>query len=321
MVLNKYILKRLLVAFFCTVYCTGCEERQRIGQDVARDSLDAARAFNITKEYSEAMCTADVEILKKYFYEDTWHYYNRFLETPCSREEFFQYYLYPMASNLKDLQNQSRKMGYKLIIDVNRLIGKKTFGDLQVFCFVLDIKKIKDRDTTFKEDRIMVFIEGDKNEVLAPVFNSIPILKNRLSYNDVIDLLDFACDDNFEVELLRENKRILAEGRWDFVAVGLNRDKVRPLKSAHLTGLSNSVLADLPVSISLDDSALVINGTFGNSTVQIPLQLTHNRIALPCYSKSRNLYYEISENGKDVYYMDIVLQEDGKDYWLLYEKQ
>ena len=300
---------------------TSCGSTQNKSETPKEDSLELAIVSNAVKNYCNSLLIGDVDVMKQYFYEDIITHANRYSNEPYEREEFFEFYLYPMGKKTKAAIETQKKDGFKLGFDITKTIGKITMGDFNVYAFKYDfVLKNKENNILNKtSDRLMVFIKDTKIEILAPKVSSIYVLEERFSKKDVFEILDFAWENNFEDELVKENRSILGSHTWRFVAIGAEKDKLRDIKNAYMTGISNDELSLLPLELKYNNYDSTLHGQFINQGVDLKLNMTHNIIGVPCLDHSRDLNYEISENGYDVFYLDMDINLNGKAYYLLYE--
>lgn len=314
---------RAIILFLWTslAFIASCGSRQNKGEVPQEDSLELATASNAVKNYCNSLLIGDVDVMKQYFYEDIITHANRYSNEPYEREEFLGFYLYPMGKKTKAEIETKKKEGLKLDFDITKTVGKIKVDDFNIYAFKYDfVLKNKENNVLNKtSDRLMVFIRGSKIEILAPKVSSIPILEERFSKKDVFEILDFAWENNFEEELAKENRNILGSHSWSFVAIGVEKDKLRDIKNAYMAGISNEELSLLPLELKYNNYDSTLHGQFINQSVDLKLNMTHNIIGVPCLDHSRDLNYEISENGYDVFYLDMDINLNGKAYYLLYE--
>jgi hypothetical protein len=191
----------------------------------------------------------------------------------------------------------------------------------EIFCFLNNVVLEKGGKRLLTPDRSMVFFKNGKIEMLAPSFEAIPVLKLKFNDDQVYELLNFAWENNFAAEIVRENRKILASGDWYFVAIGYSRDKQASLGKAQGIGIGEETLRLIPEKLFTNSDTTILSGKFREKIVSMDLNLSKDRIEIPLFRESKISSYEISENGPDIYYLDVICNLNDKIYYLLFERR
>jgi hypothetical protein len=279
---------------------------------ISQDSLIRTKIVSAINEYNEGILKKDVSVVKKFLYKDVYTWYNKFSEEPITIDEFAEIYAQPNFSSLP--------IDSALSIDSLLFIGKKDLGEFNIYSYRCSIVSNKKERTTSTREYIMAFYKAGSVELLAPSVEAIEVLKLKFSYSDVVDLLNLATEGNFKNELIDYNKDLLSSSKWQLVAIGLTKERQVNLDKLSYIGLSQNELYLLPQTLRIESNNTKLAGMINSTSYRIPLDIDERHMNLPFGSTFQNVEYEISENGIDVFYLDIEYNSNNRKLYLLYEK-
>lgn len=280
---------------------------------LSQDSLIRTKIVSAINEYNEGILKKDVSVVKKFLYKDVYAWYNKFSEEPITIDEFAEIYAQPNFSSLP--------IDSTLSIDSLLFIGKKDLGEFNIYSYRCSIVSNKRERITSTREYIMAFYKAGSVELLAPSAAAIEVLKLKFSYSDVVDLLNLATEGNFKNELIDYNKDLLSSSEWQLVAIGLSKDRPVNLDKLSYIGLSQNELDLLPQTLRAESNNTKLAGTIHSTSIRIPLEIDEKQINIPIENSTQRVAYEISENGIDVFYLDIEYNSNNRKLYLLYEKQ
>lgn len=280
---------------------------------ISQDSLIRTKIVSAINEYNEGILRKDVSVVKKFLYKDVYAWYNKSSDEPITEDEFAQIYAQPSFSSLP--------IDSTLSIDSVLFIGKKNLGEYNIYTYRCSIVSNQRERITSTREYIMAFYKSGSVELLAPSVAAIEVLKLKFSYSDVVDLLNLATEGNFKYELIDYNKDLLSSSKWQLVAIGLSKDKQVNLDKLSYIGLTQNELDLLPRTLRAEIKNMKLTGMINSTSIGIPLEIDERRMNLPVGSSLQNVAYEISENGIDVFYLDIEYKSNNRKLYLLYEKQ
>jgi hypothetical protein len=292
--------------------CQNNNSSSNQSNSLSKDSLTKINIENAIKEYNEGVLRKDVSVVKKFLYKDVYAWYNKFSEEPIAVDEFVKTYTEPSFASLP--------IDSTLSIDSLVFIDKKDLGEYNIYSYRCSIVSNKRGRTTSTREYIMAFYKSGSIELLAPSVAAIEVLKLKFSFTDVIDLLNISTEGNFKNELINYNKDLLSSSKWQLVAIGLSKDKPVNLNKLSYIGVSQTELELLPQTLRAENDGTTLAGTINSISNKIPLEIDERQIRIPIANSTQQVTYEISENGIDVFYLDIEYIHNNRKLYLLYEK-
>ena len=302
-----------LPLLFCFTSCQNNNDSLNQANSISQDSLTRIKIESAIREYTEGLLKKDAGVVKKFLYKDVYAWYNEHSSEPINIDEFSEIYTKPMFAVLPTDR--------KLSIDSLYFIGRKDVGEFNIYSYRCSIVSNKKESDTSTREYIMAFYKSGSVELLAPSVAAIEVLKLKFSYSDVVDLLNLATEGNFKNELIDYNKDLLSSSKWQLVAIGLSKDRQVNLDKLSYIGLSQNELDLLPQTLRAENNNTKLAGTINSTSIKVPLEIDERHLNLPVGSTFQNVAYEISENGIDVFYLDIEYNSNNRKLYLLYEKQ
>jgi len=298
---------------FGVTSCQNNSSSSNQSNSLSQDSLTKIKIESAIKEYNEGILRKDVSVVKKFLYKDVYTWYNKYSDEPITIDEFAKTYTEPSFASLP--------IDSTLSIDSLIFIGKKDLGEYNIYSYRCSIVSNKRERTTSTREYIMAFHKSGSIELLAPSVAAIEVLKLKFSFTDVVDLLNIATEGNFKNELITNNKDLLSSSKWQLVAIGLSKDKPVNLDKLSYIGVSQNELELLPQTLRAENNGKILAGTISSVSNKIPLEIDERKIRIPIENSTQQVTYEISENGIDVFYLDIEYNSSNRKLYLLYEKQ
>ncbi len=293
--------------------CQNNNSSSNQSNSLSQDSLTKINIERAIKEYNEGILRKDVSVVKKLLYKDVYTWYNKYSNEPITVDEFADIYTKPMFASLP--------IDSTLSIDSLQFIGKKDLGEYNIYSYRCSIVSNKRGRTTSNREYFMAFHKSGSIEILAPSVAAIEILKLKFSFTDIVDLLNISTEGNFKKELINYNKVLLSSSKWQLVAIGLSKDKQANLNKLSYIGVSQNELELLPQTLRAENNGTTLAGMINSVSNKIPLEIDERQIRIPIGNSTQQVTYEISENGIDVFYLDIEYNSNNRKLYLLYEKQ
>lgn len=277
------------------------------------------------QEYLDALISGDINIIKKYFYQDTYTLFNKITGGVVSFDEYmFQSYK-NVAQKAKDVYARE---GVKHFYKIEKKVGQIKVRDFEIAGFLVNNTISKDNKIHSDTLRILSIIKNDKLEFICISdgstlnYNIENILLYNFSLDETKEILNMALDGKYATFKNAENLSLLMKYEWKLEALGTTSDKLKPYHpNPELLSSGNDVDAiHLPENILPSDSlgGLLVRSIYGQN-VERKISIDGNLLSIIIDGYSGNVDFKIYESGYDLFYLDITLYIDNSNLVLVYK--